>query len=148
MFKSPIMGNILVLLNLQQMNLILKNCMNCYINIFLLHLLFCRSCYPVFPLYEFKLFNKHSTISLFQLSFSFQLSMFLRAKITLYFNYQRDGLCLQVLRKHFLGQHDGMMQLQGKAVPEIKLVIGKTEISDVKNISSSRGGVIFTCNQK
>ena len=148
MFKSPIMGNILVLLNLQQMNLILKNCMNCYINIFLLHLLFCRSCYPMFALYEFKLFNKYSTISLFQLSFSFQLSMFLRAKITLYFNYQRDGLCLQVLRKHFLGQHDGMMQLQGKAVPEIKLVIGKTEISDVKNISSSRGGVIFTCNQK
>ena len=118
MFKSPIMSNILVLLNLQQMNLILKNCMNCYINIFLLHLLFCRSCYPVFPLYEFNLFNKHSTISLFQLSFSFQLSMFLRAKITLYFNYQRDGLCLQVLRKHFLGQRDWMMQLQGKAVPQ------------------------------
>ena len=79
-------------------------------------------------------------------------AMFLHAKITLYLNYQREGLCLQALRMRVnidFGKPCRNDPIKWKNHPgETGVLICKSEISVVKNIWLRRDGIIFTCNQK
>ena len=53
--------------------------------------------YPMLALFEFKLFSKYPTI-IETIPFFGVTAMFRNMQTTLSFNFQRDGLCLQVLR--------------------------------------------------
>ena len=60
--------------------------------------LLCRSCYPLFALYEFTyLINTLRHFIIPRIIFFAVAAMFLHAKITLYFNIQRERFCLPAL---------------------------------------------------
>ena len=69
------------------------------------------------------------------------------------FNFEHDGLCLQVLHQR-INNYCGTLYRNdtvtwGKNYPrETGFLIYKSEISLVKNITPSQDGIIFTCNQK
>ena len=93
--------------------------------------------------------SHHSTYNFFA-----DAAMFLHVKITLYFNFEREGLCLQTFDTRAninFGPpcRDDAMTLKKKNCPgETGFLIYKRDTSVVKNIPHSRDGINFTCDRK
>ena len=152
----------LVFLNLQQVDVIVfkntllclplkkRNCFSTRISMSIEKSLLCWSSYRSL-LYIFKLFNKYCTLASHHYTYNFFAiaGMFLHEKTTLYyFNFERQGSYLQVLRMlvniHFGPPCNDDSITRKKSPGAIGFLVSKSKLSVMKNIPPSWEGKTFT----